>query len=1122
MSATPRRRPRPDSRRAEWASLGDDPLWYKDAIIYELPVRSFFDGDGDGAGDFRGLTQRLDYLQELGVTALWLLPFCASPGKDGGYDISDFTAIHPAYGTLKDFKTFAREAHRRGLRVITELVVNHTSDQHPWFQNARRDRPDGRWRQYYVWSDNPEKYRGVRIIFKDFEPSNWSWDPVAKAYYWHRFYAHQPDLNFDHAPVRRAVRQVLDFWLGLGVDGLRLDAIPYLFEREGTNCENLPETHSFLRELRSHVDQRFRNRMLLAEANMWPEDAALYFGDGDECHMAFHFPLMPRLFMAIRREDRFPIIDILQQTPPIPDTAQWALFLRNHDELTLEMVTDEDRDYMYRVFAHDPQARINLGIRRRLAPLLGNDRGKIELMNSLLFSMPGTPVLYYGDEIGMGDNFYLGDRNGVRTPMQWSADRNAGFSRANPQRLWLPIVIDPAHHYEAVNVEAQQNDPFSLLWWTKRLISFRKRFQVFGRGTIEFLPSENRKVLTFVRRYRAQSVLVTANLSRFSQHVDLDLSAFRGAVPVELFGQTQFPPVGDAPYHLTLGPYGFYWFDLDARAANGPVGSVRCEATLPDLRVAESWDSVFRGRARAELEAALPAYLQTRRWFGGRTRNLQAVELQDVLPLPPSGASPGSLVFAQVTYRDGEPETYILPLTWVPGEQKPQSADRDAAVARLAVDERDGLLVDGTADPRIASALLRLVARGGRIEAGGSTVLAAPTPPFRELLASAGDELDPSPVRAEQSNSSVVFGDLFILKLFRRCEEGTNPDLEIGRFLTEDRNFPNIAPVAGTIEYRRGHSQPSTLAILHSYLPNEADGWQYTLDTLGHYYEEALARRTERAAPVPRAPLFALAEDELPEVARDRIGLFLADVRLLGQRTSEMHLALADGADRVAFAPEPFNDFHRQALYQAVLALLNETLPTLRQRLSALPPEARAAAGSVLEREPAIRRTLRLVRERKIEALRVRCHGHYHLGQVLYTGKDFVIIDFEGQPAQPLGVRQLKQPVLRDVARMLRSLQAAADEALLGPRATSRPEDRTALEPWERCWWAWASAAFLGGYLGVVESISLLPRHPEERQILLDAYLLEAALTELGQALRERPERARSPLRGILGIVPME
>ncbi|HSH22096.1 MAG TPA: maltose alpha-D-glucosyltransferase, partial [Candidatus Caenarcaniphilales bacterium] len=539
-------RPRRQTRVASSEPVGGSgPLWYKDAIIYELHVRAFFDSDGDGSGDFRGLTARLDYLADLGVTAIWLLPFYPSPLKDDGYDIADYTGVHPEYGTLRDVKLFIREAHRRGLRVITELVCNHTSDQHPWFQRARRAPAGSPARDFYVWSDTPDRYSDARIIFKDFETSNWSWDPVAHAYYWHRFYSHQPDLNFENPRVREALKKALDFWFEMGVDGLRLDAIPYLYEREGTNCENLPETHGFLRELRAHVDARFRDRMLLAEANQWPEDAVSYFGDGDECHMAFHFPVMPRMFMAVRMEDRFPIYDILDQTPPIPETAQWALFLRNHDELTLEMVTDEERDYMYRVYAHDPVMRINLGIRRRLAPLMGNNRRRIELLNGLLFALPGTPVLYYGDEIGMGDNVYLGDRNGVRTPMQWSGDRNAGFSSANRQRLYLPVITDPESHYEALNVEAQQNNPNSLLWWMKRLIALRKQHPAFGRGSLTFLHPDNRRIVAFMREYEGERILVVANTSRFVQYAELDLAAYDGLVPVEMFGRVEFPRLGD-------------------------------------------------------------------------------------------------------------------------------------------------------------------------------------------------------------------------------------------------------------------------------------------------------------------------------------------------------------------------------------------------------------------------------------------------------------------------------------------------------------------------------------------------------------------------------------------------
>src|SRR5215218_6465747 len=524
------------------------PLWFKDAVIYETHVRAFFDSDEDGIGDFRGLVEKLEYLHDLGITAIWLLPFYPSPLKDDGYDIADYFDIHPAYGTLQDFRVFLREAHRRGLRVITELVINHTSDQHPWFQRARRAAPGSPERDFYVWSDTADKYRDARIIFRDFETSNWTWDHVAGAYFWHRFYSHQPDLNYRNPAVIQAVYEVVDFWLGMGVDGLRLDAVPYLIEEEGTDCENLPGTHQILKDLRRYMDERYTDRMLLAEANQWPEESIAYFGDGDECHMAFHFPLMPRLFMAIHTEDRFPIVDILAQTPPIPETCQWALFLRNHDELTLEMVTDEERLYMYRAYAQDPEARVNLGIRRRLAPLLGNDRRRIELLNALLCSLPGTPVIYYGDEIGMGDNIYLGDRNGVRTPMQWSDDRNAGFSGAHPQRLYLPLIVDHVFHHEAVHVEAQQQNPHSLLNWTRRLLALRRRHPAFGLGDLEILHPTNHAVLAFIRRHEDECLLVVANLSRFVQNVELDLRPYRDLVPIELFGRASFRPIGDEPY----------------------------------------------------------------------------------------------------------------------------------------------------------------------------------------------------------------------------------------------------------------------------------------------------------------------------------------------------------------------------------------------------------------------------------------------------------------------------------------------------------------------------------------------------------------------------------------------
>jgi maltose alpha-D-glucosyltransferase / alpha-amylase len=541
--------------------------WYKDAIIYELHVKAFFDSNGDGFGDFKGLTEKLDYLQDLGVNCIWLLPFFESPLRDDGYDIADYYTVHHNYGTVADFKTFMKSAHKRGIRVLADLVLNHTSDRHAWFQAARTS-TDPKIRNYYVWSDDPNKYSGARIIFTDTEHSNWTWDDAAKQYYWHRFFSHQPDLNYDNPNVRREMIRVMRFWLNTGLDGFRCDAVPYLFEREGTNCENLPETHVYLKQIRRYIDDHYDDRILLAEANQWPEDLLPYFGNGDEFHMSFNFPLMPRIFMAIRREERRPIIEIINRLPEIPEQCQWGIFLRNHDELTLEMVTDEDRDYMYYEYARDPRMKINIGIRRRLAPLMDNGRRQMELLNGLLLSLPGTPVIYYGDEIGMGDNIYLGDRDGVRTPMQWTGDRNAGFSHADTARLYSQVSSDPVYGYQAINVEAQQRTLTSFLNWMKRLIRVRKQYPAFGRGDIRFLDPANQKVLAYVRHFQGEYLLCVNNLSRFPQPCELDLSPYKGAVPIELIGGVRFPPVGHLPYFVTLGPHSFYWFRLEMPASN--------------------------------------------------------------------------------------------------------------------------------------------------------------------------------------------------------------------------------------------------------------------------------------------------------------------------------------------------------------------------------------------------------------------------------------------------------------------------------------------------------------------------------------------------------------------------
>ncbi len=1098
--------------------LENDPLWYKDAVLYELHVRSFLDSTGDGVGDFPGLTSRLDYIRDLGVTAVWLLPFYPSPLRDDGYDIADYTGIHPMYGSLRDFKVFLREAHRRGLRVITEMVVNHTSDQHPWFQRARRALPGSSHRDYYVWSDTPEKYRDARIIFKDFEASNWSWDPVAKAYYWHRFYAHQPDLNFDNPAVRRAIFRAVDFWFRMGVDGLRLDAVPYLYEREGTSGENLPETHAFLRELRAHVDRTFKNRMLLAEANQWPEDAAAYFGSGDECHMAFHFPVMPRLFMSLHMEDRFPLVEILQQTPALPETSQWAVFLRNHDELTLEMVTDEERDYMYRVFAADPRMRINLGIRRRLSPLLGNHRRSIELLNGILFSLPGTPVLYYGDEIGMGDNIYLGDRDGVRTPMQWSADRNAGFSRANPQRLFLPIGIDPEYHYEAVNVETQQNNPRSLLWWMKRMIATNKSFKAFGRGTMEFLHPENRKVLTFLRRYQDERILVVANLSRFTQCVELDLAEFRGMRPVEVFGRTEFPPVAAAPYFLSLGPHAFHWFTLEApKAAELQAGAG--EVPLPALEVAGPWPGVLAGKTRAPIRPHLPVILQRRRWFGGKARPIRTVDVLESVPFPGNGASDAVIAFLQVHYATGAAEIYALPLVFMPGDDAARSP---GALARLRVREgdavQDGILCDALWDPAFSSALLASIRKARGDKGSPGTITAWGSRAFRDWPGSEVP-LDPSVLRGEQSNTSVSFGGRLILKFIRRLEEGVNPDLEIGRFLTERKAFPQVPPLAGALTYRRKGGAPMTLALLHGFVRSEGDAWRYTLDSLGPFFEKVLSLPAPPDAPVFRKPLADLAAVDLPPLAAELIGPYLESARRIGERTAELHLALAGDADDPAFAPEPFTDFYRQGIYHAMTGLAARNLQLLRQRLKVLSEPVQKDARQVLAIESEVRRLFRPIRDRRIGALRIRCHGDYHLGQLLLTGKDFVILDFEGEPSRSLSERRLKRSPLRDVAGMVRSFHYASCAALFGQVAGVRPEDGDRVEAWSRIWFACVASVFLKAYRATASGAPFLPVDDGEFRILLDAYLLEKAFYELGYELNNRPDWVRIPMQGILRLV---
>ena len=1094
------------------AADANDPFWYKDAIIYELHVRAFFDSNADGMGDFHGLAEKLDYLEDLGVTALWLLPFYPSPWRDDGYDIADYSKIHPAYGTMRHFREFLAEAHRRGLRVITELVINHTSDQHPWFQKARRSPPGSAARDFYVWSDTPDRYRHARIIFKDFEASNWAWDPVAKAYYWHRFFSHQPDLNFDNPAVHQAVFRTMDFWFKMGIDGMRLDAIPYLYEREGTNCENLPETHVFLKKLREHIDANHDGRMLLAEANQWPEETVPYFGSGDECHMAFHFPVMPRLYMSIRMEDRFPIIDILKQTPPIPDNCQWATFLRNHDELTLEMVTEEERDYMYRVYARDPKARINLGIRRRLAPLLGNDRRTIELMNGLLFSLPGTPVLYYGDEIGMGDNIYLGDRNGVRTPMQWSGDRNAGFSRANPQQLYLPAIIDPEYHFGTINVEAQQANPNSLLWWMKRLIALRKEYQAFGRGTIEFLYPDNRKVLAYVRRFENETILVVVNLARMTQFAELDLREFKGSVPIELFGSTQFPTVSDQPFLLTLGPHAFYWFSLEP-AETGP--SIQVRRHEPVSVTANSLRDLLGGASARALERALPRYLAAQRWFRGKARKLRTVSILEVIPMGPQ-PNDSHLTLVRVDYVEGDPETYVLPLAL----KSSADADGNAVICGVYVHGSEGshCLVDAVSDLDFARALLELIRSRKKITIDDGTLAGFQTNALRELTADSPD-LEPQLADREQSNTSIAYGNRLMLKLYRKLEEGVGLDAEIGQFLTR-QGFPHSPAVAGGIDLK-GANGDQTVGVLHAYARNEGDAWDYTLDQVTEFFERQAA--SSMSAPPVATNTLALLRLARASESRDRqlIGAYIEDALLIGRRTAELHNALGSSEDLPDFRPEPFTGFYQRSLYQSMRNQSGRVLQQLEKKVPSLAEPAQSHARRLHALEDDIMERLRALIEQPINAVRIRTHGDFHLGQLLYTGKDFVVTDFEGEPLHPLSERRMKRSALRDVAGMLRSFHYAAHAPLV-VRADSHPlvraQDITVLRSWARFWYAQVGGAFLEGYFAAVRR-ELLPENPEQTRIILDSYMIEKAIYEVGYELNNRPEWLPVPLGGALELL---
>lgn len=1084
-------------------------LWFKDAIFYELSVRAFYDSNGDGIGDFNGLIQKLDYLEDLGINTIWLLPFYPSPLKDDGYDVTDHYDIHPDYGTLSDFKAFLKEAHARGIKVITELILNHTSDQHPWFKRARKAKSGTRYREFYVWSDTPEKYKEARQIVQSDEASNWSWDNEAKAYYWHRFYRHQPELNYENPEVQMEMIKVIDFWMKMGVDGFRMASVPFLFEEEGTSCENLPQTHAFLKRIRSHIDKHYKDKVLMAEANLWPEDAAAYFGNGQECHMNFNYPLMPRLFLGLRTEDSYPIVDILEQTPDTPENCQWALFLRNHDELGLEMVTEEEKDYLFKAYATDPHTKYNVGIRRRLAPLLNNDRRKIELLYTILFSLPGTPVLYYGDEIGMGDNIYLGDRFGVRTPMQWSMNLNAGFSDANPQKLYLPVITDPVYRYESVNVATQSENPSSLLWWLRQVIAMRKRLSVFGRGDMKFIDSTNSKVLCFMRSYEKQRIILVANLSQFSQVATLNLSEFKDCDVTEVFSQNRFMNVGEGQYSITIGPYGYYWLQLDTAEKRTKSES---SGELPLFSTDMSWEKVFNSynEKRFFERKILPPFMKKCRWFGGKAKVISKMGINKMIPVKVSGQT-HYLTVVEVHYVQRLPELYFLPLSFAPADTVIERVEYHAqsVVCRAEIQDEVGFVMDSSYDKQFRDFLLTNMDKRARIKFDDG-VLEFNSSVFNKI--DIDGEVDSKVLKADQSNTAIIYNEKYFFKFYRKLEREINPDLEIVRFLSENTSFGNSPKYTGSMEFVDPEGKVMVFGLLQEKVENQGDAWGMTTDSVGRFFERVITKAKKEKLPklINKA---SIAFEEAPELIQEFIGRgFYERVVRLGQRTAEMHLALASDSSNPAFAPEYFTSNYQRSLYSSLRKLVRDRFNLLESSLTKLSPEIRELARKLLAMENEVLECFKEIYEVRINAIKTRIHGDYHLGQVLFTGKDFVIIDFEGEPGFSFSERRLKKNPLKDVAGMMRSFQYAAFGKIL-LNENYRDRDMEFLENWAEQWQHYVSRFYFGAYL---ERMGLGKELSDENEILIRTFLLEKAIYELGYELNGRPDWVIIPLRGIL------
>lgn len=1111
----------------------DEKLWYKDAIIYELDIKGFYDSNADGIGDFEGLTKKIDYLKDLGVNVIWLLPFYPSPLKDDGYDISDYFGVHSQYGTIRDFKRFLNEAHKRKIKVITELVLNHTSDQHHWFKRARNSDSKSKWRDFYVWSDNPERYSDARIIFKDFELSNWAWDPIAKSYYWHRFYFHQPDLNFDSTTVHKSLFKVVDFWFGLGVDGLRLDAVPYLYEREGTNCENLQETHNFLKQLRKHIDSKFKNKLLLAEANQWPADASQYFGNDDECHMAFHFPLMPRMFMAIKTEDRFPIVEILKNTPEIPENCQWAVFLRNHDELTLEMVTDEERDYMYRVYAKDKRARINLGIRRRLAPLLDNDRRKIELMNILLFTFPGTPVIYRGDEIGMGDNYYLGDRNGVRTPMQWSADLNAGFSRANPQKLFLHVIIDPEYHYETLNVENQLRQQSSLLWWMKRLISIvRKHMKTFGRGKLQFLYPDNNKVLAFLRIYDDDVILVVVNLSRNTQFADLNLNEYEGFTMRELIGGTIFPSVKNGLLAVTLGPYGYYIFHLRKESSNIPLEGKFLDS-LFYIKLKRNIQEILKDWPRENLENnILPTFFK----YNSKRlvkREIDYVKIKESVSFGGSNSSDPVyiLLILDVHYHEGMAEQKFLPFSFASGEKSSFIMNnlRESVLSRVNIGNVEGVIYDSVYDIDFHKTLLnfinkkmrkkidiydtRYVDENDRSEITSNLVKNSRV---SELVKALSDYK----IINDNENEVLVTYNNVMIKIFKKAKVEFTNRISISNKLTQAK-FQNSLGIIGSIHYSRFDNEPVYLSTIYNHVATEGNAWDLFLTEIGLFLEHALSYR-EAIDEIDKISLWDFYNAEPQESITGLFDFHFIDmVSILAKRTADFHLNLRSEKENSEFTPEPFGYLYQQSLSKSMVNNLLRTIEILKSKRVYVGEDVTLKLVDMfLESSSTIIDRFNSIKQKSLKISRSRIHGNYGLFQVLYTGKDFVIADIDSLPSKPLEERRVKASPLHDVADILSSFYYVCITGIFNHPLMNN--DKDFLQKCAKLWYCYYGSTFLKSYIESVSSTDILPGDKNDIKSFLEVLLLDKSLHDLKFELENRHEVIKIPLMAIgevIGII---